>query len=410
MIIERYPQNNLSVLPAITSPVQDVEKEFADFPDFLEFYRANQLGKHLSFFGHKIQKAPFSGAPMLHIQQPNSSGIHHLPWSYVKERLFGADVDKPPSWNLPHGWKYNARGIVNENLVAWKELKPDWKEPVEKQLAGHFFIEVISKKRGVFGMSRHCWIRLIDEKSDVISVGFCGKVLKWLTFRGQKGKLASPDPGELEKGEEICTRVHLTGEEWHKLKTRIEKDQKEKNIYFNLGSRNCSMYVCEILKEIGIDIDNREYPAQALARKIFSKLSFKIPAFVETALHYIAQFFRILLSPVYVLGAIALGALAEDENITEIEEKANREHKPTRPFDSWWSFIDGSIVQIGTGWKVSDWQREVADFREKEMENIKVNNPAPQSKEDEEALEAVVFEAQYELPPHLKPRPLGFAV
>lgn len=334
-------------------------------PEFSQFIRINNLQPCFDFFQHSDIT---EDSVLLDGKK--------VEWAVAKAEIFGEKSAK----ELPHGWKYNEKGLVKKDLVKWEKLESDWTNKVDPK-PGHFFVELVSKKSGFIGVSRHCWIRLIDQDSDVISVGFCGKVLKWKPLRNQKGKFASPDPGEFAQGEKITTRIEITPEEYEKLKAKVEQDQADKNLYFNMVTRNCSVYACGLLKEIDIHIENAEFPSQAVARRFFRWVGFEQPpACVRIALKYIAMVFRFLLSPLYNLGIFVLGGTSTNKDMADLEEQHGAKWpKHRKPFQSFCSLFDGSNFQFGTGWRVTDWQRAVEKLREGANEDEKYARPDPES-------------------------------
>lgn len=304
----------------------------------------NEINKFAARFGHQTNPGEF----MLEGKLTKSDE--------VIKRLF---KDGPVLATLPHGFKYNEQGIVEKNQIKWTLLEPDWKD--KTPVIGKCFLEVVTLNKGFIGISRHCWIRLIDANGGVISVGFCGKVLKWLPFRAQKGKLASPDPGEFDtEGTKRVTRFMIDQDAYDHVKARVESDQKNKNLYFNMITRNCSVYVTELLKSIGINIENKEYPTQAAARGIFKKLNITPSPCVQKAMFYIAQVFRFILSPIYHLGILILGACYSDREAKALSQyKASWPKQPNKPFRNFWSLFDPSDLRFATGWKIAEWQEWV---------------------------------------------------
>lgn len=391
-----FPSSSVSVQPVIDVATQAKKAH----PDFFKFIIENHLESRFAFFNHSVTYTR-DGEPQILLEgQPTR-------WSDAKMTIF--KTASPPSLQLPFDWKYNGQGIVEKKMITWKQLEPDWKDRADPR-PGHFFVELVSKQSGCMGVSRHCWLRLIDDQSNVISVGFGGKVLKWLPFRAQKGKLMSPDPGEFESGHTHCTRMLIPKRMYNKLKARIENDQKTRNVYFNMITRNCSVYACEILKEI-VNIDNREYPTQALGRLICNKLNIKPPRFVCVIFDYIAQFFRILLSPIYCIGILILGGAYKDRGVADVEKHSHLwDQQPEKPFSRVWSFFNGSNFRFGTGWKVTKWQREVAQWRAQQIQEIEYEkaHTLRLTPEKTKEFERRIFLAKYRVPPHLEASPLGF--
>ncbi len=347
---------NPDACPVLTSKTH-IENHF---PDLAEFMRKNKLEKHMRFFDHQLKLDPLTLEPLLLVKG------NLIPWSKAKDLIFGPVL--PSSLSLPHGWKYNDQGIVDKNLIKWTKLEPDWKDKTNP-IPGHFFIELMCVKKNMW----HCWVRLIDDQTQVISTGLCGKVTAWLPLKRRKGKLASPDPGEFIRADKMSTRFEISAEQYAKLKAKIENDQT-KPISFHLMKRNCAVYALELLKEIGIQVDNREYPAQALLRSALSNLNVKPPEKAMIALHYVAHFFRTLLSPLYNLLLLPLGG-----------EFA----------------LTPSSLKFATGWKVHAWQEKVAEWRQEQLRAIQQEKQEKAfiTPEEEQAFERRIFEATYGIPP-----------
>lgn len=339
--------------------------------DYNLFFKSNNLQSYLDFFHHEDVT---ENSLLLEGQR--------VTWEVARKRIFG----ESPVGKLPHGWKYNDRGLVEKNQAKWVLLEPDWDNKVDPR-PGKFFHELVSQKKGFLGVSRHCWTRLIDDQGRVISVGMCGKVHWWLPLRSQKGSLFSPDPGEFDRGEKIVTRTEITQEEYERLKREIEEDQENQDLYFNMITRNCSSYASEKMKSIGIRIDNSEYPSQAFSRKIMELFKIQLPGWLIQVFHFIGNVFRVLLSPLYNLGILILGGAYEEKSVVELERVHGEKWRSThrKPFKNLFSLFDGSNFRFATGWKVTVWQEAIANIR-KNSEN------------------------QYEKPKDLIPTPTGFKV
>lgn len=380
-----------------------IEKEF---PDFITFFKKNNLEDFLNFYLHEIQLRD-DGQVYLLVEN------EMLPWTEAKRKIFGDGRD-PTDLTLPHGWKYNYHGFIKKDLIRWTKLETTWKD--RANLPGHYFLEVVSKQRDCIGFTNHCILRLIDNNTNVTSVGFCGtSMLRWRPFRGQKGKLASPDPMEHLRGRFTCTRIEITNEEYQRIKDKIETDQKEKNIYFNFITRNCSSYCCEVLKTIGIDIENDEYASQAIIRRIITWLKIKVPKCALMALHYVSHFFRLLLGPVYNLAIFILGASSVDKEMAEIlkERREKGLAEPKQPFQSFCAIFDGSNFKFKTGWKISSWQRSVAAYRARQVKLIEetmksAGHGGELTREQIQMFDKLLFEARLARPPKYEATPFGF--
>lgn len=320
-----------------------------NYRDYYQF--CNENAQYMQFFGH--------GDPKLKPEPQLLVEGRMLSWTQAKSLIFGNDYSG--TLKLPIGWKYNANGVVKKDLIQWDQLETEWQDTSEDRMNGQHYIEVASISKDW----RHCWIRLIDDKGGVISVGFVGKIYHWLPFRAAKGKLMSPDPYEFKDAPKMTTRIAVSAERYNKIKERIESDQKNKNLYFNQITRNCSTYVCELLNEIGIKIDNREFPTQAIGRTILRVCNIKMPECILAAFNAVAMVFRALLSPIYLLGMLILGASYTNKDIKEIERDFENKWpvKPRKLFQSSQSLFDCSNFWFSATWRLREWQRTIAAYR-----------------------------------------------
>lgn len=377
------------------------------FPDFVRFLEANNMKVYFSKFNHKIINA--CGEPALLYQGA------YFTWSDLKRILFNAD--RITDFSLPHGFKYIDKGIVKESLVQWSVLSPCWKDQ-ENPLPGQFFVELVSQERGFLGYSRHCFLRLIDDQTNVYSVGYGGKLYNWLPFRSSKGRFYSPDPSEFKDGKLRTTRIAITREQFIFLKYQIEKDQLIENFYFNLITRNCSQYTVELLKQVGIDINSQEYPTQALARRVCTFLKIRPPDCILKIAHYVKIFFQYLLSPVLNVLLLLLGAKYANPDLVKLEKENSHlwPSLPKKPLENFESIFDINQLKLSTGWKVSEWQDWVKKRRELTMEQLsetvaKRKREGRWTFEDETTLAQKVFAIQYGIPqdeadPDLPMRPV----
>ncbi len=290
-----------------------------------------------------------------------------LTWAVAKERIFG--VDTPKDYTLPFGWKYNYQGIIEKNAVKWETLETEWID--YPKIPGKYFVELVTTN----SVLRHSWLRLIDNQSRAISVGFLGRVRRWLPMRSSKGRLVSPDPYEISKKNRV-TRIEISADEHRKLKEKIEEDQANENLLFNLVTRNCAIYACEVLSVIGININPKEFATQSLARRFgYSKLP--IPPCIKKIIYYVGMFFRRLLSPFYNGIMFLLGATYVDPQLADLEkEKGGKWPQRPKPLRNFFSFFDISHFHFGTGWKVANWQKGVEKLRESLPEDQKFSKAA----------------------------------
>lgn len=137
------------------------------FPDFRQFLEANNIIVYFLKFDHKIVSIRGELALLY-------EGIFRT-WTELKGLIFGFESTK--NFVISHGYKYIDRGIVKQDLVRWSVLSPCWRDQ-DNPLPGYFFVELVTLKRGLFGFSRHSFLRLIDDQTNVYSIGFGEKNYK----------------------------------------------------------------------------------------------------------------------------------------------------------------------------------------------------------------------------------------
>ncbi len=374
-------------------------------PDAHLFMKSNNLFGAYVKFGWKVS---------YHHDEPEFlfKGTY-LPWSQIKKELFPEGSKK---YVLPHGYIFTEfEGITEQNGANWTELKPIFKDRLDPR-PGKVFIEIVTN--GNF-FNRHAYINLIDKESKVMQVGFCGKINALFPFRNQKGKLMSPDPWGYRLADVRRTRIELTEEQFTKIKNRIETDQRTKNLHFNLLTRNCTAYVGEILREIGLKVHIQEYPEQILARVLFNSMGITIPKKLLKGLHVFGAFIRYILLPVYSLFIYILGAKYTDAKMKKVTQEHSHEwvKQPRAPFSSTKKTIMCQDINLFTGWKLLDFQNWVRRSRvltyEKVLKEFQEASLTKElTKEEEARFEERLFSAMYALPPKdpnrglaLRPRP-----
>lgn len=403
--IDQYAKEQAGKLTVHIRRLSDIPSS-AD-PDFKRFFKENNFENILAYFGHSIVFDSVVQEPMI-----MKNGIL-TKWSEVKECFIKLSNDGRAARNpnppmlMPYDWQYTMDGIIERNAIKWSELKPFDKDRVDPR-PGHYFVELMSKARSrINPFSRHCYLRLIDDVGNVISVGFCSRTPSCFPFRAQKAKLISPDPYEMLSGKMFCSRILIDKARYDHLKARVELDQRTQNLYFSMVTRNCSIYCCDLLNEIGVKIYNMEFPDQALRRNISYRCGCKPPKCVSIAIEWVAKFFRLLLSPITNLVMLILGASYKDADIIETERLHKLEwfKQPKKPFESCKALIDGTNFSFGTVWKVTAWQKKLEKYRKELMESItkeKTDLEARQksalSEEQRKKFEDQLFHAKYDLP------------
>lgn len=355
----RNPENLIKDNPVdFSEPLADLGVNAlsqALHPDFVEFVEANLLtdympgaGLHFKMTGNHEPMIPLNGKM--------------TPWSDARREIFGGKLIK--EMILPIDWRFDSEGITHKSVSKWVHLEPCGKEANHD---GKSYVEVMSTKDGL----NHCWIRIIDSKGRVYSAGLCGIIRSFGFCRGDKGKINSPDHREFLPNKRI-TRILIIEDEFKKLKNKIETDQNTKNLYFNLLTRNCSAWVCEVLKEININVDNREFPSQILLRKVFHKLKVNPPEKLLKVIGAIALIARMILGTIL---AVLGGAWYEDSKVEKLEKKYGRKWKtkPKKPFRSILSFFNGTNCIMSSSFKLAAWQEHIEASRKVHLEEIQKN-------------------------------------
>lgn len=310
----------------------------------------NEIDKYTRFFGHEKKADQF----LLNGKW--------TAWPEVKNILFGEQAVGP----LPRSFVYNQNGIVARHQCQWTVLEADWQEKNPK--VGKCFLEIVSQNKGYGGLARHCWIRLIDANSGVISVGLYAKMYKCFPFRSQVGKYISPDPAEFDPGDKTITRFSITQEQYNHLKGRVEAFQKNKHFFFNLKTRNCTVFVCELLSEIGISIKNIEYPPYGGLRRVLKCLKINPPQFVLKIFKLIGQFFRYLLVPFHLLILSFLGLYYSNDDVKLLP-------KGNLPKRNLCEILKSSYAFFPTVWKLCEWQEWIAEKRAAKIRELEKQGP-----------------------------------
>lgn len=229
----------------------------------------------------------------------------------------------------------------------------------------------------------------------------------------------SPDPLGYQLKDVRRTRIELDEEQYTRVINRIETDQRTKNLHFNLLTRNCTAYVGEILREIGLKIHVQEYPEQILARVLFNSMGVTIPKRLLQVLHAVGVVIRYALLPVYSAFIFLLGAKYTETKIKKITEKHSHEwpRLPRTPLSSTKKTIMCQDINLFTAWKLLDFQTWIRRSRAKtydkvlkEFQEASLNKEL--TKEEEAKFEERLFSAMYAMPSKdpnrglaLRPRP-----
>ena len=360
----------------------------AYYPDLIDFLKANTLIDYMQGAGLKFGTAN-NGEPLLPVNGTM------MKWGQARKEIFG-DADIKKSMELPLNWRFDASGLQKISVCEWTKLEPCRKEDPHP---GEFFVDLMTTAQGL----NHSWIRLVNEDGNIISVGLCGHIYSAALFRGSVGRLNSPDHREFMPEEHRRTRILINKKQYEQLINRIENDQKTHNFYFNLLSRNCGAYALEVLSEIGLIIDNKEFPTQMGIRKLCQGINKTPPECVIKTVSKILGIVR----PIFgTLGTIAMGAWYQNGEVKQLEKQYGSQwkKKPNKPFRSVKSYFDGTNSQMLSTFKIADWQNFVERYRIERLEFLQkqkanIDKSLVGTKKFDKEWKILEHRVAYEMPP-----------
>lgn len=363
------------------------------YPDAVEFLQSSGVGGFLKQV--KLQLSVQNGELMIPVEGSAMS------WSKLKQRF-----EQDSSWNgknIPTSWRFDSWGLQPISAGEWTQLTPTSKEPAHP---GKWYFDFMTTTKGL----NHSWIRLVDEEGNVFSVGMSGTIHPFAMFRGSVAKIYSPDYCDFWPEPSRQTRVAISEEEFNKAMTKLHQDQQDHNLYFNLLSRNCSVYASEVSAEVGVEIDNLEFVSQAFHRSLFERVKLSLPKpvlAVASAVYYVA---RAILGTMF--NFFVMGAWYQDKEVGELEGKYKHRWKkqPRKPFRSIQSFFDGTNYKMRSTFMIAEWQNFVIRHRQKRLEKLdklkdeamKDIKPSDLEKFEKEWSE-LRHQIEFEKPPKLKP-------
>lgn len=332
------------------------------YPELMKMIEVNELVDYMEGVNWKIENDHWEGQHLSFASEGCSEPILFLngqpkPWSAARDEIFGADLNASTSWKLPKEWRFDSNGITHHQVADWEQLTPCGK------LRGHdgcFYLDIMSTTEGL----NHNWIRLVDDKGEVISAGLCGEIYSWAMMRSSVGKLNSPDHREFFKpNTHRTTRILIDADTFQSIKSRkIETDQKTHNLFFSLLTRNCSRYACEVAAEAGLHLDNSEFASQLVVRNLLQKINLRPP----TKVLEIIQKITLIVRAIFATGlAFVMGAWYQNPDVSGLEKSYSHlwTVQPRKPFRSLRSFINGTNSFMASSMKVGAWQEFVANYR-----------------------------------------------
>lgn len=221
---------------------------YLNTPDLKQFLEANHLHRHMDRHGHAIY---YDQEDEPHLLYENEL----TPWAVIRETVPTTQSGKMVSHAYTH------EGIVpghDAAAIHRFEMQPPKPSPL---------VQIVS--RSCF--PPHCWLRLINRRGEVYSLGFFGqelsrtnKELVWQLIP-QKGCILSPDPLEVIDAEEtlVVTEIPLSDEEWALLFQLAQALQLQEELSFqllNIGkSLNCAGFIKSLLHSIAFEIPTRSW-------------------------------------------------------------------------------------------------------------------------------------------------------
>lgn len=256
---------------------------------------------------------------------------------------------------ISSNWRYDHKGLSEISFVKFKELSPTNKHAPD----GNNYLVIKTKEKGFLGMSRHTYMELIDTDGNGYEVGFCGPTAYPLF--GTRGAIVSPDPKEASSGKERKIYVEITNEQFANIHKCITTDKQQGHEYFQIFQNNCSSFVTRICKkQLGLEINNKEFFSQAVTRKILNCFNIKPSRLILKVLNVAANVLRVLLSPFLGLIWIISGA-AFDNKIGKDIKKKQFPNQPIGVKEVIKKFFRSEYIKPFTGWKISVWQDKVKE-------------------------------------------------
>ena len=213
----------------------------------------------MMFYGDKIIVDPVTGEPCLKILG------EQVPWSRAEEmlkleptggrRAFGVHSVEGPRMN------YLEEGFVEHDSEKFEELKAHKILPPEQRPETHILEVVTNCPGSIRDKTAHAWIRLIQPSGEVYSIGFGlanSEDVEVLNIGAtKKGALENPETAEwMQYGDIQEFPIPITPEQFAMIRDHIEHSQREKRgLIFNFSKINCTTWVRDILKLIGIEVD-----------------------------------------------------------------------------------------------------------------------------------------------------------
>lgn len=417
------------------------------YPDLVKMIRENELADYMEGANWKVEHGGwaaeygegegkrFQGTPMRFDSNNNwywgepviPVNGKPMPWSEARKKIFGKVVTPAgwdnhqeaimskneknphleldvlrPSWKLPKEWRFDSQGISNICTYDWDnhEFEPCG---TEANHDGKYYYDFMSYKDGL----NHCWVRLVDKDGKVYSAGLSGKINTYGMLRGSVGRINGPDHREFFKPiNHRQTRICISEKDFLTLKNGIEEEQATKNLYFNLLTRNCAKWACEITSRLGLHINNSEFPTQLIMRNFFKRFKIRPNETLVIVMNKVSYVGRLIRG---TIASFFMGAWYQNPNVAVLEREHGHKwkNKPVKPFRSFISLFDGSSGRMSSSsFKIAEWQEYVELYRKTRldylntrlMELIESDAELCQTENFQEAWNDLVHRVEFEMP------------
>jgi len=274
-------------------------------PGFQTFAEKTHLHRYLLRFNHSLAVDPET--KKISILRQNRM----TPWKEVSLKI----KYKQGAWT----GHYSKNGIESHSRYDWKQFEPyatgnpnDWgnqyvfeyviwrKEP--SPLSDN--PKTIEDKPMLAGIHAYVRLKTPDKEDNIYSVGLYRPdkhIISFNPFRRQedgsfnlfhvlsirKGRLMQPDESEFWGGRFSTLSVAITKEQFLTIKQKIEKDQAEDKLIYQLTHNNCNGFAADIAQIAGLEIPSF-VPIVCLALPVTDETTNAVPRALRKIGSYIA--------------------------------------------------------------------------------------------------------------------------
>jgi len=303
-------------------------KTFKENSGLYEFASKNFLQYYLKKYGHKIEVDPISNKIKI-----LSEGVMKQ-WDEIKNIAEETPIQSPCAPSQP--WKYGSKGVQNEDLYHWNELKPYIFADPSKWNHQWIFEVCTCNENSPQKNGDHSWLRLKTPTGAIYSIGLYrpGKGtgifsnLK-LPLRVKKGYLMQPDLSEFYPCNTNTLEYAINEDIFNEIKAQIEDDKATDEELFQVMGKNCTLYVNKIANIAGINLPTEKPIWRVICPKSIEK---KIDAMNKYTPNIVRKVVKIVVTIFLNLLQVILGGGVVDKSLSR-----NR-NNPIKPHIN--SFID----------------------------------------------------------------------